>query len=97
MQVELDVSQTHVSVRYHRERVLAYLGGFKALLLDVQEKIDDAINRIVAAGRTAGTLAMDGNVAHFARMGVKFFFTSTAPWIMAGAKDFINKAQQGAG
>ena len=64
---------------------------------DVQEKIDDAINRIVSAGRTAGTLAMDGNVAHFASMGVKFFFTSTAPWIMAGAKNFINKAQQGAG
>jgi hypothetical protein len=53
VQVELDVSQTHVSVRYHRERVLAYLGGFKALLLDVQEKIDEiatsAVTRVGGA------------------------------------------------
>ena len=55
---------------------------------EVQEKIEDALKRIVAAGRTAGTLAMDNNVRHFAEIGVRFFFTVTAPWVAAGANAF---------
>ena len=39
---------------------------------DVQEKIEDALKRIVAAGRTAGTLAMNDNVGRFAEIGVRF-------------------------
>ena len=51
VQVELDVSQTHVSVEHHRERVLAYLGGFRALLLDLQERVDEiATSNVMRAG-----------------------------------------------
>ena len=58
---------------------------------DVQ-KIDDALTRIVAAGRHAGTLAFSGNVEKYAAMGVRFFYTDTGHWIAAGAKDFMAKA-----
>ena len=51
VQVELDVSQTHVTVERHRERVLAYLDGFKALLLDLQERVDEiATSNVMRAG-----------------------------------------------
>ena len=63
---------------------------------DVQEKIDDALRRIVAKGRVAGTLAMDHNVQRYAEMGVRCFFTVAAPWIAAGAETFRNLALSGA-
>ena len=62
---------------------------------DVQEKIEDSLGRIVAAGRTAGTLAMDGNVQHFAAIGVRFFFTVPGPWVTAGANAFKASAVEG--
>jgi len=64
---------------------------------DVQAKIEDALRRIVAAGRSAGTLANNDNVQKFAQIGVRFFFTVTAPWIAAGAQQFAERANAGAG
>ncbi len=64
---------------------------------DVQEKIEDSLRRIVAAGRTAGTLAMNDNVKHFAELGVRFLFTATGPWVAAGANAFKTKALEGIG
>ncbi|MDE0176980.1 MAG: aldolase/citrate lyase family protein [Gammaproteobacteria bacterium] len=62
---------------------------------DVQEKIEDSLRRIVAAGRTAGTLCMNDNVQHFAEIGVRCFFTSTGPWVAAGARAFKANALRG--
>ena len=62
---------------------------------DVQAKIEDSLGRIVAAGRTAGTLAMNGNVPRFAEIGVRFFLTATGPWIAAGANAFKANAFEG--
>jgi 4-hydroxy-2-oxoheptanedioate aldolase len=59
---------------------------------DVQSTLDGAIKKIVAAGRTAGTLAVDGNVEHYASIGVKCFMTGVQPWIEAGTKQYIAKA-----
>ena len=42
---------------------------------EVQEKIDDAILRIVAAGHSAGTLATNDTVERYAALGARFFFT----------------------
>ena len=42
---------------------------------DVQATIDRALAQIVAAGRTAGTLATDDNVARYRDAGVRFFLT----------------------
>ena len=64
---------------------------------DVQEKIEDSLRRIVAAGRTAGTLTMNDNVRRFAEIGVRFFFTSTGPWVAAGARAFKANALEGIG
>lgn len=61
--------------------------------VDVQAKIDDALSRIVASGRTAGTLAMNNNVGRYADMGVRFFFTVAGPWIESGARAFAEQAK----
>ena len=62
---------------------------------NVQDKIEDSLRRIVAAGRTAGTLCMNDNVRRFAAIGVRFFLTSTGPWVAAGATAFRANALQG--
>ena len=64
---------------------------------DVQEKIEDSLRRIVAAGRTAGTLTMNDNVRRFAEIGVRCFLTATGPWVAAGARAFKANALDGIG
>jgi 4-hydroxy-2-oxoheptanedioate aldolase len=59
---------------------------------DVQRTIDEALARIQERGRVAGTLANNENVAKYAAAGVRFLFTSTAPWLSAGAKEFVSRA-----
>jgi len=58
---------------------------------DVQDVLDGALKKIVAAGKTAGTLASDANVEHYASLGVKCFMTGIQPWIESGAKAFMKK------
>ena len=58
---------------------------------DVQNALDTAIKKVVAAGKTAGTLANDANVEHFRDLGVKCFMTGIQPWIESGAKAFMKK------
>ena len=60
---------------------------------EVQAKIDDALTRIVKAGRIAGALAMTPNVRRYAEMGVQFFFTLPMPWIAIGAQKFMEEAK----
>ncbi|MDP6666189.1 MAG: aldolase/citrate lyase family protein [Dehalococcoidia bacterium] len=60
---------------------------------DVQEKINDSLSRILAAGRNAGALASNANVAGYVEMGVRFFMTGTGPWIGAGFNEFVANAQ----
>lgn len=59
---------------------------------DVQAAIDGAIKKIVAAGKTAGTLAVDGNVEHYAKLGVRCFMTGILPWVDAGMKNYMRTA-----
>ena len=58
---------------------------------DVQATIDKALAQIVAAGRTAGTLATDDNVARYRDAGVRFFLTGWTNWVSQGAKGFLQK------
>ncbi|MEE2802998.1 MAG: aldolase/citrate lyase family protein [Pseudomonadota bacterium] len=60
---------------------------------EVQAKLDDALSRIIAAGRFAGTLATNDSVEHYAKLGVQFFYTVTQPWLDAGAKDFMTRGR----
>ncbi|MDA1280026.1 MAG: aldolase/citrate lyase family protein [Chloroflexi bacterium] len=60
---------------------------------DVQEKINDSLSRIVGAGRNAGALATNGNVAGYVKMGVRFFMTGVTPWLDTGFKQFVANAE----
>ena len=61
---------------------------------DVQRTIDDTLARIQAAGRIAGTLANNDNVAKYAAAGIRFLFTSVGGWIAAGAAEFKSLAEE---
>ena len=63
---------------------------------DVQQTVNGAITKIVAAGRTAGTLVSSANVERYTRLGVRCIMTSFFPWIHAGAKDLMERAAAGA-
>ena len=60
---------------------------------DVQATIDKALAQIVAAGRTAGTLATDDNVARYRDAGVRFFLTGWTNWVSQGAKAFLQRVR----
>ena len=60
---------------------------------EVQAKLDDALSRIIAAGRFAGPLATNDSVEHYAKLGVQFCYTVTQPWLDAGAKDFMTRGR----
>jgi 4-hydroxy-2-oxoheptanedioate aldolase len=62
---------------------------------DVLHTIDDTLARIQAAGRVAGTLANNDNVAKYAAAGIRFLFTSVGGWIAAGAAEFRSRAEEG--
>ena len=62
---------------------------------EVQAAIDAAIARIVASGRTAGTLVNDANAADYVSKGVKFLMTSFNPWLSRAATDFLGKIAAG--
>ncbi|NQW20979.1 MAG: hypothetical protein HQ477_09735 [Chloroflexi bacterium] len=59
---------------------------------DVVAKINDALSRIVAAGRNAGALATNENVAAYVKLGVRFFMTGAGPWITSGFNQFVANA-----
>lgn len=62
---------------------------------DVQQTIDGAIATIVKAGRVAGTLVNAANVERYTRLGVRVVMTGIFPWIQAGARDLVDKAEAG--
>ena len=60
---------------------------------DVQATIDKALAQIIAAGKTAGTLATDDNVARYRDAGVRFFLTGWTNWVSQGAKAFLQRVR----
>ena len=58
---------------------------------EVQKAIDDAIARIVSAGRVPGTVVNDDNLASYIDKGVKFVMTSWNGWVTRGATQFMAK------
>ena len=60
---------------------------------DVQRTLDDTLSRIQTRGRISGTLTNNDNVAKYADAGVRFLMTTVAPWIKAGAEQFIGRAE----
>jgi len=62
---------------------------------EVQCTIDDALAKIQARGRVAGTTTNNSTVAKYAAAGVQFLLCSAAPWLAAGAQDFKRQAASG--
>ncbi|MCH8988576.1 MAG: hypothetical protein IIA92_07195 [Chloroflexi bacterium] len=59
---------------------------------EVQKAIADAIAKITAAGKAAGTLVNDGNLEAYVQKGVTFLMTSWNAWVARGAAEFVKKA-----
>lgn len=59
---------------------------------DVVSTRENALKKIAASGRVAGTLTDIGNVAHFTDLGVRFVMTSAGAWIDTGAAAFKSAA-----
>ena len=60
---------------------------------EVRKTIDYALERIQQRGRVAGTLARNDTVARYAAAGVRLFLTGAAPWIQAGAEEFLRRGE----
>ena len=56
---------------------------------EVQSTVDNAIRQIVAAGRTAGALAIDGVTQHYYELGARFFLCQMNSWVTAGAAKYL--------
>ena len=68
---------------------MGYLGGIDHP--EVTATIDGALQKIVASGRTAGSLVTDDNVEHYLGLGVKFMMTGWQAWVGSGAAAFKAK------
>jgi len=60
---------------------------------EVQAVVDQALRRIVAAGRTAGALVSNENAEHHLEQGVKFFLGAPQPWIQNGLVEMNRRAE----
>ena len=56
---------------------------------EVQRTIDQSIEKILAAGKTAGTTVSNDNVGKFRDQGVTFFYTNLNAWITSGGNEFL--------
>ena len=57
---------------------------------EVVETMNDAFQRIAAAGRNSGATCGEADVGRYLGLGAKFLLTSTGPWLSAGAASFMN-------
>lgn len=60
---------------------------------EVQAAIADALPRIAAAGRIAGTLVNDANVEQFVAMGARCLSVHWPQWVASGARAFLDRAR----
>ena len=89
----LDVD--HIDVFYVAPGDLAQSMGYpgQSSHPEVQSTVDEAIARIVASGKVAGTIVNDSNVEAYIRRGVRCLGTSWTAWVAAGARGYLRKAE----
>lgn len=85
----------HIDVFFVAPGDLAQTMGYVGQMYhpEVQAVVTDALTRIVAAGRNAGSLANEKTVDAHIKMGVNFFLTVYDPWIKSGAQAYLDKAR----
>lgn len=57
----------------------------------VLDKVNETLERIVASGRTAGTICTNDTARSFVDMGVKLLLTPSGNWVQDGAKEFQSR------
>ena len=62
---------------------------------EVQRVVDDAVERIIAAGRVAGSLASIETVEETIAKGARLLLTNWDPWVASGARTYLEKAAGG--
>ena len=72
-------------------QTMGYPGG--AGKPEVVEVVENDIKKIVASGRTAGTLSGADSVARYIELGARFFAFSWTPWLSDGAEAFHKAVQ----
>ena len=60
---------------------------------EVTKTIDNSLNKIMEAGRVAGTMVNLNNTPKFSKMGVQFLFAGTGEWMANGAKQFVDAGE----
>ncbi|NJN84676.1 MAG: hypothetical protein HC802_21905 [Caldilineaceae bacterium] len=82
----------HIDVFFVAPGDLAQTMGFlgQPYHPEVQAVVQDALTRITAAGRVAGSLAHSATLARDVELGARFFLTSFDPWLRAGAQEFLS-------
>ena len=68
---------------------MGHEGDFRAP--EVQRVMDQVIERTRAAGRHAGILVDDGNVADYVAKGVRFLYTHADAFVSVGARAFAER------
>jgi 4-hydroxy-2-oxoheptanedioate aldolase len=58
---------------------------------DVQGIVKNAVKKIVAAGKTAGTLVNDDNVEEYLELGARFLLMNTTGYVSSGLNAFQKK------
>ena len=58
---------------------------------EVQKVVDDAIAKIIAAGRVAGSLASTETVEEVIAKGARMVLTNWDPWVAAGAREYLSR------
>ena len=58
---------------------------------EVVETMNDAFQRIEAAGRNSGATCAEAEIPRYLGLGAKFLLTSIGPWLSQGAASFMSK------
>ena len=59
----------------------------------IEKQVRETLERIVASGRTAGSIVGEETFETHMEIGVKFFFTVYDHWLRAGANAYLEKAK----
>lgn len=57
----------------------------------VEAVVEEAIQQIVASGRTAGALGYEDKLQHYSDLGVRFFLTFYDRWFKEAARGYLNR------
>ena len=84
----------HIDVFFVAPSDLAFTMGLvgDAKHPDVTKVVHETLGRITAAGRTAGTMSGNADVADRVQAGARLLFTTVHAWVAAGAAAFRQQA-----